>query len=154
MEIVLVEPEIPHNTGCAARLAAATGVPLHLVEPLGFSLDDRRVRRSGLDYWPRVRPRVWPDWRSFVDALPELGEPYLLSPRTPRPYWSIQFPDRVVLLFGRESTGLPEPLRARFPDRLIGIPMRDDGLRALNLATTVGVAGFEVMRQWSARGGP
>jgi tRNA (cytidine/uridine-2'-O-)-methyltransferase len=148
LHVALVEPEIHFNTGNAGRTCLALGAQLHLVEPLGFSLDDRHLRRGGLDYWPRVRPVVWPGWRELVEKLPELGEPYLLSPRSPTPYWSVRFPERVVLLFGRESVGLPAALRERFPDRLIGIPMRDEGLRSLNLSTSVGVACFEVLRQW------
>jgi tRNA (cytidine/uridine-2'-O-)-methyltransferase len=152
LHVALVEPEIHFNTGNAGRTCLALGAQLHLIEPLGFSLDDRHLRRGGLDYWPRVRPVVWPGLQEFVTAVPELGEPYLLSPHAPRAYWSVRYPERVVLMFGRESVGLPPDLRERFSDRLLGIPMSDDGLRSLNLSTSVGVASFEVLRQWTAGG--
>jgi len=151
LHVALVEPEIHFNTGNAGRTCLAVGAQLHLVEPLGFSLDDRHLRRGGLDYWPRVRPRVWPGWRELVAALPELGEPWLMSPDAPRTLWGVDFPDRVVLLFGRESVGLPRELRQAFADRLLRLPMLDPGLRSLNLSTCVGIASFEVRRQWAAR---
>jgi tRNA (cytidine/uridine-2'-O-)-methyltransferase len=121
------------------------------VEPLGFSLDSNHLRRGGLDYWPRVKPRLWPDWRRFAAALPELGEPWLLTPEAPRSLWKAEFAERVVLLFGRESVGLPAELRSAWSERQIHIPMRDPGLRSLNLSTSVGISSFEVLRQWAAR---
>jgi tRNA (cytidine/uridine-2'-O-)-methyltransferase len=146
-----VEPEIHFNTGNAGRTCLGVGAQLHLVEPLGFSLDDRHLRRGGLDYWVRVKPRVWPDWETLVEALPGLGEPYLITPHAPRAYWHVDFPDRAVLIFGRESVGLPDALRARFLDRQLGIPMRDPALRSYNLSTSVGIVSSEVVRQWDSR---
>lgn len=148
LHIVLVEPEIPWNTGNVGRTALAVGAELHLVQPLGFSLEDRQVRRAGLDYWPRVRLRVWPDWPRFERALPELGEPYLLTSSAPRTYWEPRYPDRTVLLFGRESVGLSPELLARFPDRTVRLPMNDGQLRSLNLSTAAALASYEVIRQW------
>jgi tRNA (cytidine/uridine-2'-O-)-methyltransferase len=148
--VVLVEPEIHWNTGNAGRTCLAAGARLHLVEPLGFSLDDREVRRAGLDYWPRVAPRVWANWESLERRLPELGEAFFFSAEAPRDLWSVRYPERVVLVFGRESAGLPMGMRKRYHDRLIGIPMRDPELRALNLSSSVAVALYEVLRQRAA----
>jgi tRNA (cytidine/uridine-2'-O-)-methyltransferase len=150
LHVVLVEPEIHWNTGNAGRTCLAAGARLHLVEPLGFSLDDREVRRAGLDYWPRVAPRVWPGWESLERRLPELGVPFFFSAEAPRDLWSVRYPDRVVLVFGRESAGLPLGLRKRYHDRLVAIPMRDPKLRALNLSSSVAVALYEVLRQREA----
>ncbi|HVT61725.1 MAG TPA: tRNA (cytidine(34)-2'-O)-methyltransferase [Thermoanaerobaculia bacterium] len=147
LHVVLVEPEIHWNTGNAGRSCLAAGARLHLVEPLGFSLDDREVRRAGLDYWPRVRPRIWPDWDAFEAHLPQLGEPYLFSSEAPRDLWSVSYPERAVLIFGRESAGLPLSLRVRFGERLLAIPMADPELRSLNLSSSVAVALYEVIRQ-------
>ncbi|HEV3457700.1 MAG TPA: tRNA (cytidine(34)-2'-O)-methyltransferase [Thermoanaerobaculia bacterium] len=147
IHVVLVEPEIHWNTGNAGRTCLAAGAQLHLVEPLGFSLDDREVRRAGLDYWPRVRPRVWPAWERLAEHLPELGEPFFFSAEAPRDLWGVRYPERVVLVFGRESAGLPLGLRMRYHDRLVAIPMLDPDLRSLNLSSAVAVALYEVLRQ-------
>src|SRR5258708_1062750 len=147
LHVVLVEPEIHWNTGNAGRTCLAVGAALHLIEPLGFSLDDREVRRSGLDYWPRVPLRVWPDWEHFEAELPALGEPFFVTPDAPRTLWDVRFPARTVLVFGKESVGLSPELRDRYRDRSIIIPMTDPELRSLNLSTCVGIAAFEVARQ-------
>lgn len=152
LHLVLVQPEIHWNTGNAGRTCLATGARLHLVEPLGFSLSDREVRRAGLDYWPRVEPRVWPDWRTFERALPDLGEPYFFTAEAERTFWEVEYPERTVLIFGRESVGLPLDLRERYRDRLVRVPMADPELRSLNLSTCVAVAAYEVCRLRS--GGP
>jgi tRNA (cytidine/uridine-2'-O-)-methyltransferase len=151
LNVVLVEPEIHWNTGNVGRTCLAAGARLHLVEPLGFSLDDREVKRAGLDYWPRVEPRVWPSWAALEEALPSLGEPYLFSTEAPRTLWDVAFPDRAALVFGRESVGLPADLRARFRERLVRIPMADPALRSLNLSTAVAVSLYEVLRQRRGR---
>jgi tRNA (cytidine/uridine-2'-O-)-methyltransferase len=147
LHVVLVHPEIAWNTGNAGRTCLAAAAQLHLVRPLGFSLDEREVRRSGLDYWPRVRPVLWQDWATFEAALPGLGEPFLFSAEAPRELWDVTFPPRSVLVFGRESGGLPDQVRARFPDRLTCIPMADTKMRSLNLSTAVAIALYEVLRQ-------
>jgi tRNA (cytidine/uridine-2'-O-)-methyltransferase len=169
MHVVLVEPEIHWNTGNAGRTCLATGARLHLVEPLGFSLDEREVRRAGLDYWARVEPRLWPNWTTFESALAGLGEPWLFSADAPTDYWDADYRDAdlarsrpPVLIFGRESTGLAPALRERFADRLLRIPMphraaspgpERDGVRSLNQSTSVALAVYEVLRQRrSARG--
>jgi tRNA (cytidine/uridine-2'-O-)-methyltransferase len=151
LHVALVHPEIAWNTGNAGRTCLAAGAQLHLVWPLGFSLDDREVRRSGLDYWPRVQPVVWHDWESFEAAIPVLGEPFLFSAEAPRELWDVAFPPRPVLVFGRESGGLPDDVRARFADRLVCIPMADTKMRSLNLSTAVAIALYEVLRQHRTR---
>jgi tRNA (cytidine/uridine-2'-O-)-methyltransferase len=145
--VVLVEPEIHWNTGNAGRTCLAVGAQLHLVEPLGFSLDEREVRRAGLDYWDRVAPRLWPSWNIFEAGLEELGAPFLFSAEAQRDFWTVDLPPRPVLIFGRESVGLPLELRARYADRLLKIPMAPGSVRSLNLSTSVAVALYEVMRQ-------
>jgi tRNA (cytidine/uridine-2'-O-)-methyltransferase len=150
--VVLVEPEIHWNTGNAGRTCLAAGAQLHLVEPLGFSLDEREVRRAGLDYWERVNPRLWKDWDAFERALPELGEPYFASPDAPRDVWDVRYPEKTVLVFGRESVGLPAPIRERYRDRLVRLPMEDPVLRSINVSTVVGIFLYEVLRQRTGSG--
>jgi len=147
LHVVLVRPEIHWNTGNAGRSCLAAGAQLHLVRPLGFSLEDRRVRRAGLDYWPRVGPRVWADWESLEAELPKLGEPFYFAADAPRDLWSVRFPRPTVLVFGSEAAGLPPRLREGNAGRLIRLPMNDPELRSLNLSTAVGIALYEVLRQ-------
>lgn len=151
LHVALVHPEIHWNTGNAGRTCLAAGARLHLVEPLGFSLGEKEVRRAGLDYWPRVDPHVWPDWRSFESALPDLGEPWFFTAEAERTLWEVEYPERTVLVFGKESVGLPPEIRHRHRDRLVKIPMADPSLRSLNLSTSVAVATYEVLRQASTR---
>jgi len=152
LHVALVHPEIAWNTGNAGRTCLAAGAQLHLVRPLGFSLDEREVRRAGVDYWPRVRPAVWQDWKAFEAVLPTLGEPYFFSAEAPRAIWDVRFHPRSVLVFGRESGGLPDDLRRRWAERLVCIPMADTKMRSLNLSTAVAVALYEVLRQRRAGG--
>lgn len=153
MHVALVEPQIPWNTGNAGRSCLAAGASLHLIEPLGFLLDEARVRRAGLDYWPRVEPRVWPAWRDFEARLPDLGQPFFFSSEGERDLWEVDFPLPCVLVFGRESDGLPADLRRRHHDRLVRIPMIDPQVRSLNLSTAVALGLYEVMRQQRTRAG-
>ena len=148
LHVVLVEPEIHWNTGNAGRTCLGAGAQLHLVRPLGFSLDDAQVRRAGLDYWARVNPRVWPSWDVFERALPELGAPFFFSSGGGRDLHAVRYPRPAVLIFGRESVGLPPELLARHGDRTVRVPMLDPELRSLNLSTPVGIAAYEVRRQW------
>jgi tRNA (cytidine/uridine-2'-O-)-methyltransferase len=151
LHVVLVHPEIHWNTGNAGRTCLAAGAQLHLVRPLGFSLDDREVQRAGLDYWERVQPAVWQDWADLESRLPDLGEPFFFSAEASRTLWDVTFPPRTVLVFGRESVGLPADIRARHADRLVRIPMLDPALRSLNLSTSVAVALYEALRQHRKR---
>jgi len=148
LHVAIVAPEIPWNTGNAGRTCLAVGARLHLVAPLGFSLDERAVRRAGLDYWARVAPTVWPDWAAFEARLPELGAPFFFAPRAARGFRDVAYPERAVLVFGCESVGLPPDILARHAERTVAIPMRDQELRSLNLSTSIAVAVYEVQRQW------
>ena len=154
IHVVLVHPEIHWNTGNAGRTCLATGATLHLVEPLGFSLGEREVKRAGLDYWEHVDLRTWPSWMEFERALPALGEPWFFSTRAPRTFWDAPLgaADDVVLVFGRETSGLPTELHERYADRLVAMPMSSPLVRSLNLSTSVGIATYEVLRQRRLRG--
>ncbi|HEY0928349.1 MAG TPA: tRNA (cytidine(34)-2'-O)-methyltransferase [Gemmatimonas sp.] len=156
--VVLVHPEIHWNTGNAGRTCLATGATLHLIEPLGFSLGEREVRRAGLDYWEHVDLRVWPDWDTFEAQLPTLGEPYFFSTKATQLFWDAPLgePDNIVLVFGRETAGLPETVRTRWADRLVGMPITSPHVRSLNLSTSVAVAVYERLRQqhFQSPGGP
>ena len=149
IHVVLVHPEIHWNTGNAGRTCLATGATLHLIQPLGFSLDEKQVKRAGLDYWEHVDLRVWPDWAAFEEALPGLGEPFFFSTKARTPLWDAPLgePSSVVLIFGRETAGLPPELHARFADRFVTMPIGSERVRSLNLSTSVGIAVYEVLRQ-------
>jgi len=151
LHLVLVEPEIHWNTGNLGRTALAVGAELHLVEPLGFALDDKHVRRAGLDYWPRVKLRTWPSWDAIAAALPSLGEAWYFSSAATRPYWDATFADDTVLVFGRESVGLPRQLVEAAGAHALSIPMQDPALRSLNLSTAAALAAYEVARQQRSR---
>lgn len=145
MELVLLHPEIPHNTGCAARLAAATGRRLHLVEPLGFSLEDRYLKRAGLDYWPLVELVVHASWDAAQRTLSAgSGRPlaerlHLFTARGGSSLFETRFEADDVLVFGSESQGLPDELLAAHPDRRCYVPI-ESGVRSLNLANVVCLA--------------
>lgn len=148
--VVLVNPEIHWNTGNIGRSCLAAGATLHLIEPLGFELDDRRVRRAGLDYWKHVNPRVWPSWEAFEEVLPTLGEPYFFSTRAEQWFWDALPPGDLgdlVLVFGRESVGLPEEILERYRDRLAAFPIISPHVRSINLSSCVAVALYEVLRR-------
>ena len=147
--VVLVHPEIHWNTGNAGRTCLAAGATLHLIEPLGFSLSERRVKRAGLDYWESVELQVWRDWSSFEKELPSLGDPFLFSARATRSFWeaSLETQKGVVLIFGGESKGLPVELHDRYCERMFKIPIVSSAVRSLNLSTSVGIALYEVLRQ-------
>jgi tRNA (cytidine/uridine-2'-O-)-methyltransferase len=144
-----VHPEIHWNAGNAGRSCLAAGAQLHLVKPLGFSLGDREVRRAGLDYWPRVQPRVWESLEEIEHSLGSghLGEPFYFAPGRGRSLFDVRLPPEVALVFGRESDGLPPELLDRHEPRLVHLPMLDPALRSLNLSTTVGIALYESLRQ-------
>jgi tRNA (cytidine/uridine-2'-O-)-methyltransferase len=149
IHVVLVHPEIHWNTGNAGRTCLATGATLHLVEPLGFSLEERQVRRAGLDYWEHVDLRVWPDWDTFERALPSLGEPYFFSTKGERLFWDAPLgaADDVVLVFGSETGGLTGDVRERYRERVVTLPILSPRVRSLNLSTSVALAAYEVLRQ-------
>lgn len=146
--VVLVHPEIHWNTGNAGRSCLAAGATLHLIEPLGFSLDEREVKRAGLDYWEHVDLRVWPNWPAFERELPKLGDPYFFSTKATRLFWDAPLAaSDVVLIFGRETGGLPAELHVRYGDRFVIMPILTPLVRSLNLSTSVAIALYEVLRQ-------
>lgn len=149
IHVVLVQPEIHWNTGNAGRTCLAAGATLHLVEPLGFSLDESRLKRAGLDYWEHVDLHVWPSWEALEIELPTLGEPYFFSTKTTRVFWDTPLgePEDVVLIFGRETVGLSPEIHARYQDRVVTMPILSERVRSLNLSTSVGIALYEVLRQ-------
>ncbi len=150
LHVVLVEPEIPPNTGNIARLCLAAGARLHLVEPLGFSLDDRALRRAGMDYWKEVDVRTWPGLPALeLDAEPN-ARFYFFTTKTTRCLWDATFADGDHLVFGRETKGLPESLLADRREDCLTIPMTP-AARSLNLATSAGIALYEAKRQLTAR---
>lgn len=145
INIVLVEPEIPQNTGNIARTCAVTGASLHLVGPMGFAIDDKKLRHAGLDYWQYLD-------LSFYSSLPEFfaknaGNFFMFSTKAQHRHTDVTYPDDCYLLFGKESAGLPEELLFHNPERCVRIPMMD-GARSLNLANSVAIGLFEALRQW------
>lgn len=145
VNLVLVEPEIPMNTGNVARTAAATGSVLHLVKPLGFDISDRAVRRAGLDYWHLVDIRVYENLDDFFLKNGD-GNIWLATTKAPLAYSEASFTDGAYIMFGRETAGLPEYLRKKYPERCIRLPMVG-GARSLNLANSVAVLCYEALRQ-------
>ena len=144
--IVLVEPEIPPNTGNIARLCAATGSTLHLVEPLGFSIDDRQLKRAGLDYWPHVDLRVWQGLDQIWNAFPA-GRFFYLSTKATRSYLAAGFQTGDFIVFGKETRGLPSEVIAANPETAITVPMPSHAVRSLNLSTSAGIVLYEALRQ-------
>jgi len=149
LHVVLVHPEIHWNTGNAGRTCLAADATLHLIEPLGFSLGEREVKRAGLDYWEHVDLRVWPDWDAFERELPQLGDPFFFSTKATRLLWDAPLgqPRSIVLVFGRETGGLPVDLHHRYADRFVTIPIASPRVRSLNLSTSVAIAVYEALRQ-------
>ncbi len=148
LQVVLVEPEIPQNTGNIARLCAAVEVPLHIVGVTGFRLDDRAVRRAGLDYWDAVTINRHRDLEELYQSLPDSRFLYF-STKAERPFWDWQFQDGDSLVFGPETRGLPETLLKQNWERCLKIPMCNPKVRSLNLANSVAVALYEALRQIS-----
>ena len=146
LQIVLIEPEIPPNTGTIARLCAATDTVLHLVEPLGFKLDDRALKRAGMDYWQHVTWRTWPSWSALREAH-SAASFYFLTTKSTRAYTEARFAPDDFLVFGRETKGLPESLLKEYAERCLTIPMPNPSVRSLNLATAAAIVLFEALRQ-------
>ena len=152
MHIVLVEPEIPPNTGNVARLCAATKTTLHLVEPFGFKLDDAQLKRAGMDYWQHVQWHRWPDWQAFWKGLPGDARLWFVESNGPRRYTEVRFTREDYLVFGRETAGLPKPLLAEHCSRWLRIPMLNPEARSLNLSNCVALVLFEALRQQGFEG--
>ncbi len=145
LNIVLVEPEIPQNTGNIARTCAATDARLHLIEPLGFSLSEKQVRRAGLDYWHLLDVKTYPSLQAFFDVN-SVGNCYFASTKAEKIYSDVEYNEDSFVLFGKESAGLPESLLKAHYERAIRIPMRGEA-RSLNLANSVAVIVYEALRQ-------
>jgi tRNA (cytidine/uridine-2'-O-)-methyltransferase len=146
MDVVLVAPEIPQNTGSIGRLCVATDSHLHLIDPLGFVIDDRHLRRAGLDYWPHVRWSRHASWEAFLAAR-RPGRLLCFAARVPRSYTTVRFREDDLLVFGCESRGLPASIRTAHADATFGIPLASEHVRSLNLANAVAVVVYEALRQ-------
>jgi tRNA (cytidine/uridine-2'-O-)-methyltransferase len=146
LHVALIEPEIPPNTGNVARLCAATGCALHLVEPLGFAIGDRELKRAGLDYWPHVQLMVHPSLDTFLQATALLSR-WFVSTRGRMHYGEAPFARGDVLVFGKETRGLPAELLERYADRTLRIPMREDSVRSLNLSTSAGIVTYAALQR-------
>lgn len=150
LNIVLVEPEIPPNTGNIARLCAATGAALHLVKPLGFEITDKHLKRAGLDYWDLLEIHIYENFAEF-EAKNPTGQRYLATTKAKRWHTDFQFEKGGYLLFGKETKGLSPEILARYPENLMRLPMRSEA-RSLNLSNSVAAIVFEAMRQWGNPG--
>lgn len=146
LNIVLIEPEIPQNTGNIARTCAATGARLHLVEPMGFKIDDKKLKRAGLDYWDKLDITFYKDTADFFEKN-KGGTFYYFSTKAQRAHSDVAFPNHCYLVFGKETKGLPEALLKANPDFCVRLPMRGM-IRSLNLSNAVAVGTYEVLRQW------
>ena len=146
INIVLVEPEIPPNTGNVARLCVGVGANLHLVKPLGFVINDKHLKRAGLDYWHLLNISIYEDYEDFESKNPD-GERFLATTKASKSYTEVQYPPDCYLLFGKETKGLSDKILKRYPESLIRLPMRED-FRSLNLSNSVAVVTYEVLRQW------
>ncbi|MBO4383600.1 MAG: tRNA (uridine(34)/cytosine(34)/5-carboxymethylaminomethyluridine(34)-2'-O)-methyltransferase TrmL [Clostridia bacterium] len=146
LNIVLVEPEIPQNTGNIARTCACTGARLHIVKPMGFTVTDRQLKRSGLDYWHFLDLTYYEDLEDFFARNPE-AMCYFFTTKAVRRHSDLTYPDKAFLVFGKETKGLPEELLLQHPDTCVRIPMMDE-CRSLNLSNSVAVGVYEVLRQW------
>lgn len=152
MHIVLLEPEIPPNTGNIARLCAATNTILHLVEPFGFKLDDTQLKRAGMDYWQHLKWHRWPNWAVFQCALPPAARLWFIEANGPKLYTEAAFAPEDYLVFGRETAGLPRKLLDENRDRWLRIPMFNPNARSLNLSNCAALVLFEALRQQHFKG--
>lgn len=146
LNIVLVEPEIPQNTGNIARTCAATGARLHLVGPMGFKIDDKKLKRAGLDYWNLLDITYYDNLDDFLEK--NKGEFYFFTTKARHVYSDVSYPDGCYIFFGKETKGLPEELLLQHPDTCVRVPMVENA-RSLNLSNTVAIAAYEILRQWN-----
>ena len=147
MNIVLLEPEIPPNTGNVARLCAATKTALHLIEPFGFKLDDKQLKRAGMDYWEQVVWHCWRNWDTFQKSIPNGARLWFVESNGPRVYSQVSFAPNDYLVFGRETAGLPRALLEKNAEHWLRIPMFNEKARSLNLSNCVALVLFEALRQ-------
>ena len=147
INIVLHEPEIPQNTGNIARTCAATGASLHIIRPMGFEIDDRKLKRAGLDYWDKLDITYYDGYSDFLKKRPDaIGNIYYFSTKSLNTYTEVEYPDNVFIMFGKETKGLPEDILFENKDYCVRIPMRDT-IRSLNLSNSVAIAVYEIIRQ-------
>ena len=145
--IVLVHPEIPGNTGAVGRTCVALDMELVLIHPLGFEISDKRVKRSGLDYWPHIRLAEFASWQAFLDErVPRDDQLFLFEEYAQRSFYEPEYPENAYLVFGRETKGLPEDIVAAHREAMVSLPMRSDKVRSLNLANTVAAAAYQAVR--------
>lgn len=147
MNVVLVQPEIPPNTGNVARLCAATNTRLHLIEPLGFKLNDAQLKRAGLDYWEHLDWKQWPNWAEFATHVSSSARLWFVESGGPRHYSDVRYQADDYLVFGRETAGLPRTLLERHSETWVRIPMFNAGVRSLNLSNCVALVVYEALRQ-------
>lgn len=152
MHIVLVEPEIPPNTGNVARLCAATGAHLHLIEPLGFQLQDKHLKRAGMDYWKHVTWNKWSHWSAFMDQMVPGSNLWVVESDGPKSYADVSYGPNDYLVFGRETAGLPQEFIQKYQDRWLRIPMMNKEARSLNLSNSVAIVLYEALRQHGFQG--
>lgn len=145
--IVLVHPEIPHNTGAVGRTCVALDMELVLIHPLGFEITDKAVKRSGLDYWPHVRLAEFPNWGSFMaERKPRHDQLFLFEEYASQSFFEPDYPEDAILVFGKETKGIPREIWEPLEDRMVKLPMRSDKIRSLNLSNTVAVAAYQALR--------
>ena len=146
LNLVLVHPQIPNNTGSIGRLCVNTGTSLHLIKPLGFDIDEKAVRRAGLDYWHKLDLHVWEDLDEFFDKNPKAKDGFFATTKTERPYFEAHFKEGDYIFLGSETKGIPEEVLIRYPKQCITIPMTKEG-RSLNLAVSTGIILYEAIKQ-------
>ncbi len=153
INIILHEPEIPQNTGNIARTCAATGAALHIIKPMGFEIDDRKLKRAGLDYWDKLDITYYENYEDFLEKRPEAkGNIFYFTTKAPKSYTDVEeYPENVYIMFGKETRGLPEDLLYENKDMCVRIPMRDM-LRSLNLSNSVAIAVYEILRRRNFQG--
>lgn len=146
LNIVMIEPEIPQNTGNVARTCAATGARLHLVGPMGFTIDDKKLKRAGLDYWHYLDITYYKDINTFFEK--NKGNFFYFTTKGRKAHSEVSYPDNCYLIFGKETKGLPEELLIKHPESCVRIPMRGE-IRSLNLSNSIAIAVYETLRQWN-----
>ena len=153
LNIVLYQPEIPQNTGNIARTCAATGASLHIIKPMGFTIDDKKLKRAGLDSWDKLDITYYENYADFLDKHPEsINNTYFFTTKAPQAYTEVKgYPKNVFIMFGKETKGLPEDLLYENREHCVRIPMRDT-LRSLNLSNSVAIAVYEILRRWDFKG--
>ena len=153
INIVLHEPEIPQNTGNIARTCAATGASLHIIRPMGFEIDDRKLKRAGLDYWDKLDINYYDNYEDFLAKRPEaIGNTFFFSTKAPKTYVDVEkYPDNVFIMFGKETKGLPEDILFDNKEYCVRLPMRDT-IRSLNLSNSVAIAVYEILRRHDFEG--